>query len=319
MHKIKIIHSNIITDLTGITGGISLSTSLDTLGASFSFNIARNYFDSNFIVTEDIKTGDIIKFENSESKNLFTGVISDIEINRFSKSIKCFDFYFYLNKNKVIKQFKDLNASSCIEDLLKSVGAKLGIIEKIDTSITKIYKNKTVAEIICDILQMVSDETAKKYILEIEDSVFNLSLYKKIMVKIQNNNFGIPSVSESIVDMKNKILVVSNDQEDISISAEVKDLNSIKKYGMLQEIIEVDPSKDDISKVRNIADKKLLELNKVSTKASLEVLGNDQLRAGRILEVYIDEFNLNGNYLIKSCNHTFPKGNHKANLELEVV
>lgn len=261
MHKLKLIQGEKITDISKMAGSINLTTSIDTLGASFEFSMPRNFKDSNYALTETIKTGNIIKFENE--KNIFTGVIVDIDTLKFSKEIKCFDFYFYLNKNKVIKQFNSLNASSCIESLLKSIGAKIGKIERIATSIDKIYKNRTVAEIIDDILKIVNDETGKKYLLEIEGTTFNLVAHRKIKVQVTNNIFGMPTLTESIADMKNVVLVVSNDSEDESIYAKAEDKESIKKYGMLQEIVEVDPDKDDISKVRNIAAQKLKELNKL--------------------------------------------------------
>lgn len=316
MHKLKLIQGEKITDISKMAGSINLTTSIDTLGASFEFSMPRNFKDSNYALTETIKTGNIIKFENE--KNIFTGVIVDIDTLKFSKEIKCFDFYFYLNKNKVIKQFNNLNASSCIENLLKSIGAKIGKIERIATSIDKIYKNRTVAEIIDDILKIVNDETGKKYLLEIEGTTFNLVAHRKIKVQVTNNIFGMPTLTESIADMKNVVLVVSNDSEDESIYAKAEDKESIKKYGMLQEIVEVDPDKDDISKVRNIAAQKLKELNKVLTTSSLDVLGNDELRAGRLLDVEIKEFGIKEEFLIKSCTHIFPKGNHICNLELEV-
>ncbi|MGL6113499.1 MAG: XkdQ/YqbQ family protein [Cetobacterium sp.] len=316
MHKINLIQGDTITDISSFSGSINLTTSVDTLGASFSFSVARNINDSSYTIIESIKNGDIVKFENE--KNLFTGVIIDITTNRFSKDIKCLDFYFYLNNNKVIKQFNELNASACIENLLQSIGAKIGTIESIATSIDKIYKNRTVAEIIDDILKIVNEETGKKYILEIEETTFNLVAHKKIKVAVENNIFGMPILNESMVNMKNAILVVSNDQEEESIYAEVKDEEAIKKYGMLQEIVEVDPDKDDISKVRNIASTKLKELNKVTQKVTLPVLGNDELRAGRTLEIEIKEFNIKNEFLIKSCTHSFKKGNHICDLELEV-
>ncbi|MEG2256283.1 MAG: hypothetical protein RSC21_05735 [Cetobacterium sp.] len=316
MHKLKLIQGEKITDISKMAGSINLTTSIDTLGASFEFSMPRNFKDSNYALTETIKTGDIIKFENE--KNIFTGVIVDIDTLKFSKEIKCFDFYFYLNKNKVIKQFNSLNASSCIESLLKSIGARIGKIERIATSIDKIYKNRTVAEIIDDILKIVNDETGKKYLLEIEGTTFNLVAHRKIKVQVTSNIFGMPTLTESIADMKNVVLVVSNDSEDESIYAKAEDKESIKKYGMLQEIVEVDPDKDDISKVRNIATQKLKELNKVLTTSSLDVLGNDELRAGRLLDVEIKEFGIKEEFLIKSCTHIFPKGNHICNLELEV-
>lgn len=317
VHRIKLIQGDTVSDISNISGNISLTTSIDTLGAAFSFNMARNINDSNFAITESVENGDIIKFVNGD-KNIFTGIIIAEEINRFSKSIKCLDFYFYLNNNKVIKQFNELNASACIENLLKSVGAEIGTIEPIATSIDKIYKNKTIAEIIDDILKIVNEEIGKKYLIEIEETTFSLVSHKKIKVQVENNIFGMPTLNKSMINMKNVVLVVSNDQEDESIYAEAKDENGIKKYGMLQEIIEVDPDKDDISKVRNIASQKLKELNKVNTKVTLPVLGNDELKAGRTLEIEIKEFNIKEEFLIKSCTHTFTKGHHICNLELEV-
>ena len=317
VHRIKLIQGDTVSDISNISGNISLNTSIDTLGAAFSFNMARNINDSNFSITESVENGDIIKFVNGD-KNIFTGIIVDCTTNRFTKDIKCLDFYFYLNNNKVIKQFNELNASACIENLLKSVGAEIGTIESIATSIDKIYKNKTIAEIIDDILKIVNEEIGKKYLIEIEETTFSLVSHKKIKVQVENNIFGMPTLNKSMINMKNVVLVVSNDQEDESIYAEAKDESGIKKYGMLQEIIEVDPDKDDISKVRNIASQKLKELNRVNTKVTLPVLGNDELKAGRTLEIEIKEFNIKEEFLIKSCTHTFTKGHHICNLELEV-
>ncbi|MGL5709597.1 MAG: XkdQ/YqbQ family protein [Cetobacterium sp.] len=319
MHEIKIIQNNEGLDITKISGNINLTTSVDTLGASFDFTVARNISDPNFAVTESIKNGDIIKFQNIDTvENIFTGIIVDCTTNKFTKDIKCLDFYFYLNNNKVIKQFNALNASAAIENLLKDIGASTGDIENIATSITKIYRNNTVAEIIEDILKIANEETGKKYHLVIEDTTFNLVLYKKIKAEVVDNVFGMPTLNESITNMKNSVLVVSNDQEETAIYAKAKDEEGIKKYGMLQEIIEVDPDKDDISKVRNIANTKLKELNKVTQKVSISAFGNDELKAGRILEIDLKDFGVKGEFLIKSCTHTFQKGKHICNMELEV-
>ena len=56
-------------DITDISGAISLSTSMDTLGAALAFNIARNYNDTSFIFSDEIETGDIIILNNT--KELF--------------------------------------------------------------------------------------------------------------------------------------------------------------------------------------------------------------------------------------------------------
>ena len=305
MHKIKILQNNVPMDITHVAGNITLSSSIDTLGSSFSFEIARNYGNTDYFISEAVQVGDIVKFVNG-AKEIFTGVIVEIETSKFKRSIKCLDFYFYLNKNKIIKQ------------LLVELSIETGEFENIPTLITKIYKKNTVAEIIKDILEKVNNERGEKYILEIESMKFNLVKYRKIEAKLGYNFLGDTTLNESIIDMKNSIVVTSNEQEDEEILESARDEESIKKYGLLQEVIEVDPDADDSAKVKNVAEKKLKELNRVFTRASIKVYGNDELKAGRILEVKNEEYKLRGKYLIKSCSHTYQK-EHLTDLELEVA
>ena len=116
-------------DITDISGAISLSTSMDTLGASLAFNIARNYNDTSFIFSDEIETGDIIILNNT--KELFRGVIVNITTTKFNRTIECLDYSFYLNKNKVIKQFEDISASVAIKQLLQEIDAPIGDISNI--------------------------------------------------------------------------------------------------------------------------------------------------------------------------------------------
>jgi hypothetical protein len=315
MHELKINKDGKEIDITNFSGNINLADSLESLGRSLNFDMARNYKDSNFTITEEVAVGDAVIF-SGEDTELFFGVIVDISLTKYKKTCKCLDLAFYLNKNKVIKQFKGIAANTAIKNLCKSIGVSTGTISTMATSITKIYKNKTVAEIILDILQQVSNETGKKYRMEVNDRKLDIKEEGYIKVSAIYDLQGSIARTDNILDMKNVILVTSNNQDEVNISAEKKDETNITKYGMLQEIIQVDPK--DISKVRNIASKKLEELNKIFTKASIEVLGTDELRSGRYIEVINEEFELNGEYLIKSCSHTYQKV-HKTTLELEVV
>lgn len=314
MHKLLVIKDGNEKDITRLSGNITLTSSIDTLGKSLNFDLARNYKDKDFQVTEYISSGDFISFWGEEE--LFFGIIIDSDLGKFKKSIKCLDLAFYLNKNKLIKQFNNVGAAEAIKNICSTIGVPVGSVAPIPTSITKIYKNNTVAEIIIDILKQVNDETGKKYRMEINNRKLDIKLQGYEKVEAKYNFLGSISRNDSIADMKNSIIVTSNNQDDVNISAEKKDNESIKRYGMLQEIIQVDPK--DISKVRNIASKKLEELNKIVSKVNIEVLGSDNLRAGRTLEVINEEFNLKGDYLIRSCTHSFQKL-HKVSLELEVV
>ena len=313
--KLYIIKGKQSVDITDISGAINLSTSMDTLGASLAFNIARNYNDTSFIFSDEIETGDIVILINT--KELFRGVIVNITTTKFNRTIECLDYSFYLNKNKIIKQFEEISASVAIKQLLQEIDAPVGDISNISTSISKLYYSNTIAEIINDILKQVNEELGIKYKLEFIDNKFNINHFKKVNVSFRYRQTGNESISESILEMKNRILVTSNEQEASEILAIAEDINNVEKYGSLQEIINVDPVKDE-AKVRNIAKMKLKELNKVFKTVTLEGFGDDEFRAGRVIYLNNTKLKLYGEYLIKSCVHTWRKGEHIVSLEVEL-
>lgn len=313
--KLLISAEDATIDMTDLTNNVKLNTAMETVGASLTFDIARNYNDVDFASCENIKIGDVVILE-VEGKTIFKGVILEQTFSKFSKSVKCLDFCFYLNKNKILKQFEEISASDAIRQVLKEAGAPIGTISNMSTSISKMYNSNTVAEIIADILKQVNNETGIKYVLEYENDVFNISPFKVIEVEFTSKKTADESVTESILEMKNKIIVISNEQDEVEILATAQDDNNIKKYGSLQEVISVDPDEDE-AKVRNIAKTKLKELNKIFKTASLQGFGNIALKAGRVLKLNNAEFYLVGNYLIKSCIHTWRSGEHLTSVEVE--
>lgn len=313
--KLHVIKGEKAIDITEVSGSINLSTSVDTLGASLVFNIARNYNDLSYLFSDEIETGDVIILTNE--KELFRGIVVNISTTKYSRTVECLDYCFYLNKNKVIKQFDHIAASVAIKQLLQEINAPEGEISNISTSITKVYYSNTIAEIINDILKQVNEELGVKYKLEFIDNKFNVNPFKKINVEFRYKQTGNETINESIQDMKNRILVTSNEQESTEILAIAEDTKNIEKYGSLQEIINVDPEQKE-AKVRNIAKTKLKELNKVFKTVSLEGFGDDNFRAGRVVYLNNSKLKLFGEFLIKSCVHTWRKGEHIVNLEVEL-
>lgn len=312
--NLYVVKNEVATDITELSGSINLNTNIDTLGASLTFDMVRNYNDKNFYFSDTLEAGDVIILENN--KELFRGVVVTISTTEYSRTIECLDYSFYLNKNKVIKQFNKISADSAINQMLNMINAPVGKISKMATKITKVYFSNTIAEIINDILEQVNDETGIKHKLEFIDNKFNVTPFKKINVDFRYKQSGNENVSESIVDMKNRIIVASNKQEKTKIHSVSEDKKSIEKYGCLQDIISVDPEKKKTN-VRNIAKNKLKELNKVTKTVSLVGFGDDNFRAGRVLTLSNPKFFLEGEYLIKSCVHTWKKGEHITTLEVE--
>ncbi len=325
-YTILILKDKNVYDITDIAGNISWSDNVDTLGMQLDFSVgfsSERYF-TKFI----IECGDIVLLKNE--CEIFRGIIINKNYNSmFEQSFTAFDFCFYLNKSKPIKQFNKINAAAAIKQLCDDSNIEIGSIPPMKVSVKHIYYDKSVSEIIEDILQQEMNETGKKYLKEIRENKFYIfERYSQIVTGMFKpainiaefdiiNAISNPNRTLSIEEMKNSILIISGGEKSVRVLGKAKDDISISKYGLLQEVETIDEK--DKSKAKNIAEKKLKELNKVAETASIELLGADNIRAGRVIFVKEDYTGLNGDYLIKSCSHTLSDGMHTMSVELEVV
>ncbi|MGQ7276643.1 XkdQ/YqbQ family protein [Brevibacillus thermoruber] len=326
-HQLILIKDGVRRNITELVGNVSWSSNIDALGIELSFDFAYN--DTQYFKGYDIvDVGDQIVLMNDSNILHYFIVVKSSQNGRFGKSFTCFDRAWYLNKNETVIQFRDANATQAIEKLLNRFAIKHRIA-KMDTKITQIYKDQVVSDIIFDILQQVEQETGIKYRMEIDTDTVVISkqtdLIIKPMIRLSENNspFPIsvtisnPSREKSIEELKNKVIVVADGEENIKIIEEKQDQSSINKYGLLTEVVTVDQK--DESQARNIATNTLKQLNRIGETISCEMLGHDDVRAGRIIEVNEPITGIVGKYLIKSAQHTLNNGIHKVSVELEVV
>jgi hypothetical protein len=301
-------------NISHLVGSVSWESNVDTLGVKLEFDFA--FTDINGIPKNLVTAGDLVVLRNN-NKEIFRGMVVVENANgRSPRKYTCFDFAFHLNKSKTIIQFNKDIASQAIEKVLN----RFKVPHKITTipvKISKIYKQEYVSDVIKDILSLAKKELGIKYRLEMRGGTLYIEKQKDLLVKPQYTLISNPSRSRSIEEMKNSILIVSDGEKSTKIISEAKDNKNISKYGLLQEIETVD--KKDIAKARNIANNLLSELNKVKEDNSIELLGDDNVRAGRILKVNEPITGIVGEYLITDCKHIVTKGTHKMSLTLGVV
>jgi len=65
-------------------------------------------------------------------------------------------------------------------------------------------------------------------------------------------------------------------------------------------------------------DEDIRKLNKITEDFSIDILGDDKVKSGRVIDIDLPLFNLKGEYLIKESSHTVQNGIHRINLKLEV-
>lgn len=311
-------------DVTKYCGNITLASSLDTLGDQLDFEIAYNTSkESNAI---NVNVGDKVVLTDAEE--VFRGIVvaktRDVHSNQFS----CFDYAFYLNKSKVIKQFNKVRIDEAIKQLLNEFSVPVGSIANLPIITNKIFFDKTVSDIVSELLEDATSATGKKYVKEMNKGRFEIYEDRQLVidckVKLAENLGGIdinrtisnPSKTASIEETKNSIKVYISNDDSVTEYAEAKSQTMISKYGLLQETISIEDG--DKAKAKNIAETVLKEKGRVAVKGNIEVIGSFDLRAGRILRLNEPNTNLVGNYKITSVNHSIGSM-HTASLELEEV
>ncbi|MCY9529174.1 hypothetical protein M5X04_07470 [Paenibacillus alvei] len=326
-HELYLIKGKSKKNITQLIGNLAWSSNIDALGVELSFDYAYN--DSSYFNKYDIvELGDHVILTNSGKVLSRFVVVSESVSGRFGKSYTAFDYSWYLNKNETVIQFKKVAASQAIGKLLDRFAIKHKITP-IKTAITKIYKDMTVSDIIKDILEQATKETRTKYRVEMDKDVLTINRMTDLvinpMVRLSSDTLPIPiavkianpSRSRSIEDMKNSVLVTNSGEESIKILASAKDAGSVARYGLMTEVVTVDEKNE--SQARNIAKNTLSEMNRITEEVSVEMLGHDDVRAGRILEIDEPITGIVGSYVIKSANHSVSNGIHKVSVELEAV
>lgn len=313
-------------DVTDIIGNLTWRDTVDTLGVEVDFELPINRYDKKFEFLYDITLGDPIQILNAKGEVLVQAIIVTETPSGKITSFTAYDMAWYLNKSTVIKQFKKMVGNDCVKSLCKEIGINVEVTG-LDTKIDKIYKDKAVSEVIKDIIEQCSQFNSKKFFIEFNNGTLKVMPYQKIKVfgtfEMQkdkfiniNENIGGVSLSKSIVDMKNSVLVVTENKGAIRTIGEEQDSKSIEKYGKLQEVVTLDEK--EFSKANLVAKNELKKLNRITEDFSIDVLGDDNVKSGRVIDIDLPLFNLKGEYLIKESNHTISNHIHKISLKLEV-
>ena len=299
-------------DILKLAGSFTLTSNTDTLGDQLDFEIAHSTL--SYFPKVSVAVGSLIQLFDDDGSEQFRGIVVTSTTNETTQSFSCFDYAFYLNKSKVIKQFTKIRADTAIKQLLGEFGVPVGPISNMPTIISAIYYEKEVSDVIQDILDKVTAATSQKYVKEMNAGKFDIykdtDLVISCTVRIASNiapvdigkTISSPSKTQSIEEMRNSIKIYIGSDTGVKVYAEVKNAALIKKYGLLQETQSIEEA--NIAQANNIAKNTLADLGKIITTGSITVLSNFKLRAGRILILNEPTTGLIGSYKIKSANHS---------------
>lgn len=313
---------NRTTDITRFCGNLSITDNLDSITVELSFTTAKNpqdrYITSSRPVIVPGDKVDVI----GVTRKLFSGIITDISI---SGEYTALDYGFYLSKNDAIIQFNKTPCSTAVKQLCSNVGLPLGSLPELPGTIDGLYIEKSVLEILQDIIDTATAAAGKNYYMRVRDGALNIYEYPQTLTfakhKFEAGNeidvtYALGSVdgSDSIADMRNNIVVVSEDNGTAKVLATAQNAAAVEKFGKLTKVVK--KSSDEENPATKAANT-LKELGNIKTTRSVgDMLGSEAVTAGVLLLFSSDKYNLTGAYLVKSVTHTFGAA-HRMSLDLE--
>ena len=301
-------------NITDYVGNLSWQNTIDELATTVSFEVAKS--DTKYLNLYTPQLGGIINlYTNVE---ILRGIILSVDdgseyVNKYTAC----DFGWYLNKSAETYQFNKMAAYKAIRKICEDSGIPIDSIPMLETEITKIYVDKALSDILRDILA----QCGGAYNFDVTPAGLRIytigSLYAYPEFRITPNTRliysptlrGNVSHTLSIEEMKNSVKVISEKDSAYTVQTVLKDEDSIYQYGFLQEVIKIDPEKEN---AQSIAQTKLAQLLKPAETFSIEIIEalDSYTRAGMVLNVD------NTDYLIESAQHSIKNGVHYVKLDL---
>ena len=306
----------------------SYSENINDVATNFEFTSIQD-----FGLTSEINGQTVLNrieiCEVGETTPFYVGFITDEEHTNDRNVYKYtgFDVGFYLNKNQVVKQFKgNRKIDEELTSLCREYNINLNTSPKFTQTIKKIYKGETFGDIIKEMLELeqVKGGLQDTYI-DCKNGGLNIRRYQVVKELIavvadallldsfttQNN----VSVKHSIQNLKNRVIVTDNANDKITRNFPLQENDSILTYGMLTHVEKIDTDKKN--NPQRIAKDKLIKLNRVTEEISLNVIADHRAGKGVIIPLDIDEYGLNGLYLITSANHKIYRNREEIAVNLK--
>lgn len=303
--------------ISAFCGNITKSDNIDSLGVQLSFDYALNkYLDKNSVWIDLALGNTILMYDDDEL--LFQGTIQKASRNGLSSyRYDVFDSAWYLNKQEARIQFSGVDVKTAIETLCKQESIPCEVACDIPTKVTKIYNGDTISKIIDDLLKQATSETGKRYRREYNNSKLYINAFDNLKMIWESEPLVSDFSQEFNCDgMANKVVILSGNEKNTTVVATKQDNESIKKYGLYTKYIKIDDKKK--AQADNIATKKLKSMSSPKKTIKCTLIGDNYVRAGRILKFNQPNIGMVGEYLVTSCEHSYDGMKHTMECELKL-
>lgn len=312
--KINLIKdTGVIYNITNAVSRIVWKGSASEAARSVDFDYINAPYD-NTVNLPSISTGDYISLEDVKEGEIFFGQIFGIEKSSQTGTITftAYDMMKHLLESTGQYNFKNLTAEAIVAQVCADIQVPIRHLHPTGVNISSMICDKMkMYDIVMAAYTKAHHITGDKYFAVIYKR--GLGVYKtewavKGFTLSENSNIFASSISESMDEIKNKILIFDDKGKQIG---EVKDDESLKKFGVFQEIYSKEEGVDPTTGANN-----LLKI-KPSQSIKISALGDINCLSCYFVEVKDTATGLSGKYWISSDTHTFENGTYKMELELK--
>lgn len=311
--KINLIKdTGVIYDISGACARIIWKGSASEASRSVDFDYINAPYDKT-VNLPSIATGDYISLEDSKEGEIFFGQIFGVEKSSQTGTITftAYDMMKHLLESTGQYNFKNLTAEAIASQVCADIQVPIRHLHPTGVNIASMICDKMkMYDIVMAAYTKAHKITGDKYFAMIYKR--GLGVYKtewavKGFTLSENSNIFASSITESMDDIKNKILIFDDKGKQIG---EVKDDGSIKKFGVFQEIYSKEEGVDATTGAKNLLKVKPTQAIKISA------IGDINCLSCYFVEVKDAATGLSGKYWISSDAHTFENGTYKMELEL---
>lgn len=299
-------------DITSRISGLTLTDDVGSLCQELSFGVVRSTDPVN-VDRIDVGCGDMVAVVNHGSNEcIFLGQVQSTDVTTGDAvSVRCLDQGRILTANEIVLQCNNIPAKTAIEQAAARVGVQKVSCPNLISSVYNIYK-ESAASIIQNILETVTAENGVPYFPRMKGDTLVIQSFGNAPIRgfyrqapnVQAfdilDEAGAPSVSRSIDDLRNAVMVYSEADETVSIRANQEDGESIKLYGRRQAL-ETFSDQDTVSATAK-AKTALAALSQEAEEVRLTTYGSDKIVAGCMLRLQMED--ASGDYWVTSVSHT---------------
>ena len=268
--------------------------------------------------------GDKIEFSYN-GDDIFSGYVFKKE--KSDKIIKttAYDQLIYLKQNRGNYNFSGVDVGKRIKTVSGEFNLIAGSIANTGAVLAdKLYKEKSLLEIITDSVQRTNVQTGKIYVFYDDFGKLTLKESKDLISKImlsKDGNIESYNYTTSLEESYNRVTLVQKNKKSGAMDAYiVKDDASESLWGRLQYFEEVDENLNP-AQIKEKAERLFKFYGQKRRKLRLSTLGISEVRAGCL--VFLDipnlgDISLSKVLLVESVTHRFSAGGHTMDLEMEI-